>query len=251
MAKRRKTIIAGRIRKTVLYTAPEPQDGPRARAEKSRATSAAQKAMNDKTARNRLELLLACNFEGRDLFLTLTYRDGDLPNTRKEAVVNVRRFLADMRKARRLRDVPFKYVYTTESKHGEGRLHHHVMINGTGHDIDEIRSLWPFGDVVDIEPVGSREYDQWAAYMTKESVEGRPVGAQMWTGSKGLSRPIVKSEYVTNDTALVSPPGCHVLEREEKVTEFGSYQYIKYKVPANYSDTFPKEAQGEGLVSCL
>ena len=42
MAKRKKTIIAGRIRKTVIYTAPEPQDSPRVRAAKSRATSAAQ-----------------------------------------------------------------------------------------------------------------------------------------------------------------------------------------------------------------
>lgn len=71
MAKRKKTIIAGRIRKTVIYTAPEPQDSPRVRAAKSKATSAAQKAMNDKTARGRLELLLACNFTGKDLFLTL------------------------------------------------------------------------------------------------------------------------------------------------------------------------------------
>ena len=54
MAKRKKTIIAGSIVKTILYTAPEPRDGERTRAEKSRMTSAAQKAMNDKTARGRL-----------------------------------------------------------------------------------------------------------------------------------------------------------------------------------------------------
>ncbi len=60
MAKRKKTIIAGPIVKTIIYTAPEPQDGKRARAEKSKMTSAAQKAMNDKTARGRLEMLLAC-----------------------------------------------------------------------------------------------------------------------------------------------------------------------------------------------
>ena len=71
MAKRKKTIIAGPIVKTIIYTAPEPQDGKRARAEKSKMTSAAQKAMNDKTARGRLEMLLAANFTGRDLFVTL------------------------------------------------------------------------------------------------------------------------------------------------------------------------------------
>ena len=251
MAKRKKTIIAGRIRKTVIYTAPEPQDSPRVRAAKSRATSAAQKAMNDKTARGRLELLLACNFAGKDLFLTLTYRDGDGPATRKEAVQNVRRFLADLRKSRRLRGVSLRYIYTTEDKHGDGRLHHHVMMSATGHDMEEVRSLWPFGDIVDMEPVGCREYDQWAAYMTKESVEGRPVGAQMWTCSKGLTRPVVVSEYVPNDTALGVPVGCHVMEREERMTEFGSYQYVKYKVPMNYRDDHLSAPQGRGLVSYL
>ena len=97
MAKRKKTIMAGCIVKTILYTAPEPRDGERARAEKSRMTTAAQKAMNDKTARARLEMLLAADFEGKDLFLTLTYRDTDLPAKRAEAVKNVRKFLKQLR----------------------------------------------------------------------------------------------------------------------------------------------------------
>lgn len=231
MAKRKKNIIAGRIRKTVIYTAPEPADSRRTRAEKSRMTSAAQKAMNDKTARNRLEMLIACNFSGRDLFVTLTYRDTDLPTKRTAAVQLCRSFLAKLRKVRTKRGQSLKYIYTTEEKHGEARLHHHLMINGTGHDIEEIRSLWPHGDVVDMEYVGEREYDIWAAYMTKEGVQGRPVDARLWTASRNLEKPVVYTEYVTNDTALAVPPGCHVIEREEKVSEFGSYCYIKYKVP--------------------
>ena len=240
MAKRKKTIIAGRLVKTVIYTAPEPLDGPRARAEKSRVTSAAQKAMNDKTARARLEMLLACNFSGRDLFVTLTYRNEALPDKRADAVKNIRAFLADLRKARRLRGEGLRYVYTTEEKHGEARLHHHIIIGATGHDIEEIRSLWRHGDVVDMEYIGSRDYETWAKYMTKESVAGRPVGAQMWTTSRGMQKPIVKSEYVPNDTALAPPIGCHVIEKEEKVIEFGSYCYIKYRLPPDYQDWVPK-----------
>lgn len=67
--------------------------------------------------------------------------------------------------------------------------------------------------------------------MTKESVEGRPVGAQMWTRSRNLEQPVVESCFVPDDTALAVPPGCFVLEREEKATEYGSYSYIKYRVP--------------------
>ena len=47
MAKVKKTIIAGSLVKSVIYTAPEPRDGQHVRAVKSRMTSAAQKAMND------------------------------------------------------------------------------------------------------------------------------------------------------------------------------------------------------------
>lgn len=231
MAKRKKTITAGCIVKTILYTAPEPRDGERARAEKSRMTTAAQKAMNDKTARCRLEMLLAANFVGKDLFITLTYRNADLPTTRAAAVKNVRKFLKQLREHRKARGQVLKYVYTTEEKHGEGRLHHHLVINATERDIETIRSLWPYGDIIDLVYVRDRDYDTLARYMTKESVEGRPVGAQMWTRSRNLEQPVVESCFVPDDTALAVPPGCFVLEREEKATEYGSYSYIKYRVP--------------------
>lgn len=232
MAKRKKTITAGCIVKTILYTAPEPRDGERARAEKSRMTTAAQKAMNDKTARARLEMLLAANFVGRDLFVTLTYRDADLPAKRAEAVKNVRKFLKQLREHRKARGQVLKYVYTTEEKHGAARLHHHLVINATERDIEAIRSLWPYGDIIDLVYVRDRDYDTLARYMTKESVEGRPVGTQMWTRSRNLEQPVVESCFVPDDTALAVPPGCFVLEREERATEYGSYSYIKYRVPS-------------------
>lgn len=231
MAKRKKTIIAGPLVKTIIYTAPEPLDGKRARAEKSKMTSAAQKAMNDKTARGRLEMLTAANFTSRDLFVTLTYRDADLPPNRPAAVKLLRKFIKTLRTHRTARGQELKYIYTTEEKHGEARLHHHIIMNGTGADIDVIRSLWPYGDIVDIEYIGQRDYETWALYMTKESVQGRPVGAQMWTGSRNLQKPTVQTCYVPNDTSLAVPTGCHIIEKEEKVTEFGSYCYIKYRIP--------------------
>lgn len=236
MAKRKKVIAAGRLRETVLYTQPEPRDSPRARAQKSKATSAAQKAANDKTARKRLEMLLAANFNGQDLFVTLTYRNENLPTNRVDAVKNVRAFLKALRKYRRLRGQQLTYVYVTEEKHGEGHFHHHLFINGTGRDIEEIKSLWAWGDMVDVELIGAREYDVWGQYATKESAEGRPVGAQMWTASKGLIKPKITTLYVPNDTALTVPAGCHVLEHDERQTEFGSYEYIKYRVPENYTE---------------
>lgn len=231
MAKRKKTITAGRIVKTILYTAPEIRDSERVRAEKARMTTAAQKAMNDKSARNRLEMLLAANFTGQDLFLTLTYRDADLPAKRAAAVQRVRQFLKDLRKHRTARGQALKYVYTTEEKHGEARLHHHLVINSTGRDIETIRSLWPHGDIIDLEQIDEDDYAALAMYITKESVDGRPVGAQMWTRSRNLEKPIVESCFVPNDTTLAVPPGCYVLEQKAEGTEYGGYSYIKYRMP--------------------
>ena len=231
MAKRKKTIIAGQIVKTIIYTAPEPRDGQQARAEKSRMTSAAQKAMNDKAARVRLEMLIATNFRPADLFLTLTYRDENLPAKRAEAIKHVRSFLKHLREYRKARGRDLKYIYTTEDKHGGGRLHHHIIISATGNDMETIKSLWEHGEVVEFEYVGNYDSEQLARYITKESVEKRPVGAQMWTGSRNLEKPIVRCEYVDNDAAITVPIGCHIIEKEERMTEYGSYAYIKYRLP--------------------
>lgn len=194
-------------------------------------TSAAQQIMNDKTARGRLEMLLAANFTRRDLFVTLTYRDEDLPPKRLGAVKLVRKFLKDLRRYRIARGQDLKYVYTTEEKHGEARLHHHLVINGTGNDYELIRSLWPYGDVVDMEQIDEDDFAALAMYITKESVDGRPVGAQMWTRSRNLQQPIIETCYVPDDTTLAVPPDCATLERKEHATEYGSYSYIKYRLP--------------------
>ena len=62
MAKRKKVIGADRLVKTVVYTVPQPRDSEHVRAEKSKITSAAQRALNFRTAQGRLEMLLAANF---------------------------------------------------------------------------------------------------------------------------------------------------------------------------------------------
>ena len=258
MAKKHKKVQGGEIVKEAIYTAPEPRDTHQARAAKSRMTRAAQKAMNDKTARGRLEMIMAENFTRSDLFVTLTYRDEDLPDRRKDAVQNVRKFLRKFREWRKTHGQTLKYIYTTESKHEAGRYHHHLVINAAGGDLELIRALWPHGDMVSMEYIGNRDYGQLAAYITKEGVEGRPVGAQMWTASRNLSKPHKETRYVPNCTELEIPVGVIIMEREEKMTEFGSYSYVKYRIPPNYwgaedkqeSVKRPGASGSEALISC-
>ena len=232
MAKRKKTIISGPIVEAVIYTPPEPRDGPRARAEKSRMTTAAQKAINDNCARRRLSRLISTNFTWRDLVATLTYRDGSLPANRKEARKLMRAFLRKLREVRRRRGVALRYIYVTEDKHGEGRLHHHLILNATGEDVEELRSLWSYGDIVDVQYVGKHDFDGWAVYLSKEAGD-RPNGAQMWTPSRNLKKPIVKYEYVPSDTTLTPPPGALPLDRKEGGGLYGSFCYIRYRLRDN------------------
>lgn len=84
MKKRKRVVRAGNLVWATICTPPAPNDPEHVRAAKSHATTAARKALNQKAACRRLEMLLAANFTPRDFHLILTYRPGDLPATRKE-----------------------------------------------------------------------------------------------------------------------------------------------------------------------
>lgn len=231
MAKRKKVITAGNLVKTVVYTVPGPRDSEHVRAAKSRATTAAQKALNYKTAQGKLEFILAANFTGNDLFCTLTYRNGNLPRTAAEAKKNIRSFWRALRNARKKQGQPLKYVYVTEGKHGDKRYHHHIVINATpGNDLETICSLWKYGDIVEVERIGTHEFIEIARYITKESAEGKPVGAQMWTASRNMEKPKVESYFVPDDETIQAPPGAFVLEKREEINEHGSFCYLKYRI---------------------
>ena len=229
MKKRKKVVKAGSLVYAVISTPPMPRDSEHVRVAKSKATSQARKALNLKSAYRRLEMLLACNFTSQDLHLILTYNDKYLPNERNNAVKNVRKFLKKLRKLRKSRGLELKYVYVTEGKHGDKRFHHHIIINSTKRDIDDIKALWKYGSV-DIEYIGEREYSDLAKYITKESVDGKPVNAQMWTPSKNLKKPEVTVSWVDENETLIAPVGCYVYESESSYNEFGGYSYIKYRI---------------------
>lgn len=232
MAKRKKVITAGNLVKTIAYTVPQPRDGEHVRAAKSKMTTAAQRALNYRTAQGKLEMILAANFGPDDLFCTLTYRDDCLPSSHKEAKQRVRSFLKLLRQQRRRHGLDLKYVYVTEGKHGDKRYHHHLVINVTGpDDLETVCSLWPYGDMVDVERIAGRQYIDVARYITKENAEDKPNGAQMWTRSRNLVSPKVESYFVPDDEAIQPPPGAFVLEREERLNEFGSFSYLKYRLP--------------------
>ena len=153
MAKRKRLtrITAGRYVEAVLYDQPMPNDPPKTRAAKQKVSSAARQKINRRTCWQKCELAMAANFDAKDLFVTLTYREA--PATREQALRQLNEFLRELRKARARRGQKLLYIKNAEHLRDdgtEGRWHHHLVVNATGRDYEEIRELWSaWGDNVD------------------------------------------------------------------------------------------------------
>lgn len=234
MAKRLKTITAGRLVSGVCYTVATGRDTEAERTAKRRMSTEAQERINLRRAWQKLELLIAANFGPSDLHVVLTYDDEQLPADREAAVRLLRKLLRLLRRHRKARGQDLKYIYITEQLSAEGgRLHHHLLLNGTGEDIEVLRSLWTCGQV-ELERLDLWQgYEALAKYLTKEPREvGRAeVGARSWTPSVGLAKPKTVSEPVPDNVTIAAPAGAIILDRREEHNEFGDYLYLKYLLP--------------------
>lgn len=243
MAKRIKTIRAGRLVFGVCYSQAMASDSPKARAAKTKCSSQARRALNFRAAWQKLWLLLAANFRRGDLWITLTYDDEHLPDCRKEAKKRVTLFLDRLRAARRRSGEELRYIYCTEglTEDGGRRLHHHMVLSaGAAHkDYELIRSLWTFGENIEIRRLGEHElytddFLELAQYMCKErnpEAKVYNVGDKCWIGSKNLQRPVTDSVLVDDNITIAAPPGARVIDRDETSNQFGSYHYIVYLLP--------------------
>lgn len=231
MAKFRKIIEAGPLVVETIYPAPHPRDTPEVRAGRKKLSSAAQQRMNLKYAWQKLELLIAANFGKRDLWVTLTYDDEHLPGTRAEAAKRIRAFFRRLRKYRGRRGQTLRYLYCTEGKHGDGRWHHHVLLNATGDDYRQLVTAWGAGQV-DIRRIRidkDKNYETLAKYMCKEQRDA--VGQRLWSGSRNLTRPKPECFRVSEDTPLDVPRGAMPLEEISERNIYGTFKYIKYMWP--------------------
>ena len=232
-----KIITAGPLVKTAIYPRARGGEAPKVRAAKRKLSSAALRRMNAKYMKEKLEMLLAANFSARDLWVTLTFRDLDLPETEEQVNACMKAFLRALRR-RRPKAAPV-VIWRAEHKHldendrlQDARWHVHLFLTATGNDYEMIRSCWPYGDDVHIEPIvldREHSYAQLAAYLVKEPLD-RP-GSHAWHATRNLRRPEVEVMPVEDDTQLQPPRGCTVIERDEQENEFGSYKYVKYLLP--------------------
>ena len=225
MARAIKHIKAGLLNFEIIGTVPEASPVRQRRSGRCCATCAAQQFYNDKCSWRELELKLAANYRSRDYVVTGTYDNAHLPRNKAETKKCCYKYLRRLRDVRRKRGQDLRYVYVAEGWHGkaddeyfggDGRLedkrfHNHMVINGCGPgDLEEIRSLWPYGGYVRIEPVDVHYYRELAKYLTKEAREfGRAKpGEKVWSPSRNLIKYEVEYIDIPSDSVTLSaPPG--------------------------------------------
>lgn len=241
MAKFKKIIVAGPLVAECVYPMQNPRDSTGVRAGKHAMSSEAQRRMNAKYAYQKLKFEIAANFGVKDLFVTLTYDDIHLPANRAQARKCIQAFWRRLRTARRERGQELRYIYVTEHKHGDGRWHHHALINATGEDFDEIRRLWGLGSVEfkTIRIDRDKNFETLARYLCKEQRE--VLGARQWSCSRNLKKPERESFRVPNDTPLSPPRGAVVFtDTGDVITAYGHYRYLEYLAPGWDKASRPK-----------
>ena len=240
MAKTLKRIDAGAIQIAALYNRRSSRDTLPQRAAKQKASSEAQRRMNQIYSYQKLELMLAMNFPtpGSGLVGTLTFDDDHMPGSRAEAQRRFKHFLKKLRTARIMGGLREPVVFwapeilTSESR----RWHFHIVIDNTGNDYDMIRSCWIYGSDVDLSKLRvdeEKNHETQAKYMTKElrecqEYEAKP-GLHGWSCTRNALKPEIETVTVPDDYELDPPEGSQVLLDEKKVTEFSSYRVLKYR----------------------
>lgn len=232
--KRRKTIRAGRLVWDITYTVPRPNASKQERKRIREVTEEQIQRTNANTAQRKLEMLMATNFDDTDLVLTVTYRDADLPESADVTRKHLGKVFAQMRAYRKARGLPeLKYIYVLEGRHGDHRPHAHIIINATGGDLELMRSLWIWGDDIQLNYIRERGYDGWAGYLTKERREASLNGKKQFVGSRNLARPVTTYAWVDDGTTVDAPPGAQVLDEGGGRNEIASCRFVKYLMPKN------------------
>lgn len=232
--KRRKTIRAGRLVWDITYTVPRPNASKQERKRIREVTEEQIQRTNANTAQRKLEMLMATNFDETDLVLTVTYRDADLPDSADVTRKHLGKVFSQMRAYRKARGLPdLKYIYVLEGRHGDHRPHAHIIINAAGGDLELMRSLWIWGDDIQLNYIRERGYDGWAGYLTKERREASLNGKKQFVGSRNLDRPVTTYACVDDGTTVDAPPGAQVLDEGGGRNEIASCRFVKYLMPKN------------------
>lgn len=149
----------------------------------------AQKNLNDKNARKYLERLINHNFEDSDIWVTLTYSEGNEPDTWENATKDVQNYIRRIAYRRKKKGLPnTKYVYIIEySPEDEIRWHNHIIMDGLL-DMDTVEAAWKLGRRNETRRLEKDEHGLtgMSIYITKD--KNRKKGEKRWNCSQNLKQ---------------------------------------------------------------
>lgn len=193
MKSRTKTILSGKHLEVELY--PVTAHG-HLRERKRKLSSSAQRKLNEKNARKKLERLINSNFQRGDTIITLSYRAELRRNLDYAAVVrDVQNYLRRVKRWRNSHGLPYtKYIYVVELA-GSDNWHAHLIMSAMPREVAE--NLWLNADFVNsksFQPTAQEGGAAFANYIAgkKPGKEVQTKHWRKWNCSKNLAKPTEK-----------------------------------------------------------
>lgn len=192
----------------------------RSRKPKSKTSSPKQKNLNDKRARRYFNQLVHANFAENDLHVSLTYSEDNKPESLEAAERHAGNFIRRLKRKREAAGLsPLKYIVVTEYGGKEGRVHHHLIVNG-GLSRDDVEAAWTAGrkghknklgyaNADRLQPDFKRGFEALTGYLMKD-----PKGRKRWSQSRNLIKPwaTISDTAVNSKTLnklLTAPEDCY------------------------------------------
>lgn len=188
-----------------------------------------------------LRRMMELNFQGGDLYLTLTCRTEDRPSL-EDAPLVIRQFRDKVVKDYKKQGWECKYIITCEVG-SRGAVHWHMILNNQKSDKesawDIIRRHWTRGRPF-LEPLDQdRDYKKLAEYIVKETAKRIEKEQTLEKLSYISSRNLIKPEEVKEKKRAKRwsnppkpPKGYELVESSvvNEINRFTGYPYQKYTV---------------------
>lgn len=198
------------------------------RVKRDKGSSNTQSRLNQKNKEKHVARLINVNFRNyHDLYMTLTYADGNVPmdheRARKDMQNYIRRMKHWLKKREQYANFELKYIYTTEhTRNGEKvRAHHHMVTNFPDREAAEL--LWNRGRAQTKRLQDSGEgFKPLAVYLVKER---GPKTMKSYTPSRNLKKPKV----TVSDTKLTRRRAAKIATEEINGQEIFEKMYKNYQ----------------------
>lgn len=197
-----------------------------ARVKAAMATKPAQQVVNDRNRIKHIVRLMNENFTEKDISITLTYDDVNLPETQEAAMKNVRNYIRRVKTFLQKQGLgELKYILVTETKDEEGklvRIHHHLVMNFQNRDKAE--EMWKFGKYNNSKRLQANEFgfEAMGTYIAKQKKDLK------YKKSFSTSQNLKKYDVKVRDNKITKRRVTKLFREEIDPREFFESQFKKY-----------------------